>query len=99
MGRALTKDEIHKASHSRERWIAVRQDGEGLNKHTNKIFGYILSEDRPLHRFAVPRLVATRSHRGSKSHLGFYSRPSRRFATQRGKVAQPIFILVVTDEV
>ena len=60
MGRALTKDEIHKASHSRERWIAVGQDGEGLTKHTDRIFGYILSEGRPLHRFAVP--LPTLSH-------------------------------------
>ena len=30
------------------------RDGEGFNKHTNRFLGYILSKDRPLHRFAVP---------------------------------------------
>ena len=34
--------------------------GEGFNEHANRFLGYILSEDRPLHRFAVP--LPTLSH-------------------------------------
>ena len=48
---------------------------------------------------SVSLLAAARSRSGSKSHSGFYSRPSRRFATQRGKVPPDFQIGKEADEV